>query len=115
MMLARIENGGVVHNDVGRLVSFLLIVATGIEGAHEVGTAHVVLACHPFGHGIVHHVGRVAVVGGALGLELLYELLILGVVLVKFASCHLLLKLLALALDGLLLGLVGARLQSRHP
>ena len=84
----------------------MLIVATGVEGAHEVGTAHVVLACHPFGYGIVHHVGRIAVVGGALGLELLHELLIFWVVLVEFAVLHLLLKLAPLALDGFVLGLV---------
>ena len=97
---------GIIHHDVGRLVFLALIVATGIEGAHEVGTAHVVLACHPFGYGIVHHVGRIAVVGGALGLELLHELLIFGVILVKFAVLHLLLKLAPLALDGFVLGLI---------
>ena len=107
--LAHNGEGRIIHNDVGRLIIFFLIVATRVERPHKVGAAHVILARHEIGHGFIHHVGRVTVVGGLLCLELLHELLILWVVFAQFAGIHSFLELTPLPFYCLILSFASNR------
>ena len=87
------REGRVVYHHVGRFVLFPLVVALRDEGAHEVRLVQAVVLRHVVGHRLVDDRGRVAVVGGAFGLELSQELLILLVIFGKFARLHALLEL----------------------
>ena len=80
-----------------------MIVATRVERTHEVLAVEPVLVGYPVRHRLIDQLGRVAVVGGLLDLELLHKLLVLLILLADLTCCHALLKLLALSLDGFLI------------
>ena len=59
---------------------------------------------HPLGHGLVHHLGRVAVVGGLLGLELVEEGEVVLILAQVLARLHALAELGLLAADLVFVG-----------
>ena len=71
----------VVHHDAPLGVFLVLEVPARVERAHELRAVEAVLACRPVGHGVVHHVWRVAVVGRLLRLEFPRERVVLVVAL----------------------------------
>ena len=89
--------GRVVDDDAALGVFLRLVVAARVEGAHEVLAADLVLVLDPLGHGLVHHGGRVAVVGRLLRLELVEKFEVVLVFAQVLTSRHALLELLLLA------------------
>ena len=80
----------VVHHSAPCWVSKRLVVAAGIERAHERGAVYAVFVCHPVGDRIVYIVGRVAVVCCLFRLELVEKVVVLVVAILALCAVALL-------------------------
>ena len=67
----------IVHDHAALRILFFLVVAARVKRSDHLRGLHTVLIGHPFRHGLVDGLRRVAVVGRLLDLELLQELVVL--------------------------------------